>query len=249
LLEIQVSRPVDLSPLASCPALNLVTVIGGSASTGLEILATLPKLENLCIHPPSGGNDLSFLTDCPSLIRVALNNCAELSDLSALVSASRLIYVSLHNAGRLHDLRALNELPDLTSLIINSAPLTGGLAAVIPVIDQLKRLALWSVPRVTSVDTLAGRALEYLSLDDCLVTNLEPLSTLQSLTKVQLRRFPSLNLAPLASLPHLHDLTLADINEPVDLSPLAQTDHRLRLEVRNTPTVGEPGTLVKIRRR
>lgn len=178
-----------------------------------------------------------------------MNNCAELSDLSALVSASRLIYVSLHNAGRLHDLRDLNELPDLTSLIINGAPLIGGLSAVIPVIDQLKRLALWSVPRVTSVDTLTGRELEYLSLNDCPVTNLESLSTLQSLTQVQLRRFPSLNLAPLASLPHLRDLTLADINEPVDLSPLAQTNHRLQLEVLNTPTVGEPGPLVKIRRR
>ena len=54
---------------------------------------------------------------------------------------------------------------------------------------------------------------------------------------------------PLASLPHLRELRLMDINEPVDLSPLAQTDHRLRVELRNTPTVGEPGPLVKIRRR
>jgi hypothetical protein len=176
-------------------------------------------------------------------------DCTELSDLSALASAFRLRYVDLRRAKRLREIGALTKLADLTSLHIGDAPLTGGLAAVTPVLDQLKTLSVCSVPTVTSLDALTGRALEYFSLDDCAVTNLEPLSTLQPLTQVQLRRLPSLNLAPLASLPHLRDLTLADINEPVDLSPLAQTDHRLRVEVRNTPTVGEPGPLVKIRRR
>ncbi len=73
--------------------------------------------------------------------------------------------------------------------------------------------------------------------------------SLQSLKELLLRQLPGLNLAPLASLPQLRELTLIDINEPVDLSPLAQMDHRLRVELWNTPTVGEPGPLVKVRRR
>jgi hypothetical protein len=50
-------------------------------------------------------------------------------------------------------------------------------------------------------------------------------------------------------LPHLRDLTLTDMDESVDLYPLAQVDHRLRVELENTPTVGDPGPLVKVRRR
>lgn len=69
------------------------------------------------------------------------------------------------------------------------------------------------------------------------------------MTRVWLQRLPGLNLVPLASLPRLRELTLADMNEPVDLAPLAQTDHRLRVELQSTPTVGEAGFLVKIRRR
>lgn len=65
---------------------------------------------------------------------------------------------------------------------------------------------------------------------------------------VRLQLLPSLDLAPLASLPQLRELILMDMNEPVDLSPLAQTDHSLRVELWNTPAVGEPGPLVKIRR-
>lgn len=64
-----------------------------------------------------------------------------------------------------------------------------------------------------------------------------------------MRHIPSLNLSPLDSLPHLRKLALMDINEPVDLSPLAQTDHRLRVELWDTSVVGDPGPLVKIRRR
>ncbi|MGH3984287.1 MAG: hypothetical protein ACRDST_16790 [Pseudonocardiaceae bacterium] len=100
-----------------------------------------------------------------------------------------------------------------------------------------------------SLDALAGTVLEILDLADCTITDLAPLGTLQSLKELRLQQFPGLNLAPLASLPQLRELYLTDINEPVDLSPLTQTGHRLRVELWNTPTVGEPGSLVKVRRR
>lgn len=244
-LQVRVAGPVDLSPLANCPALRMVNVFGG-ISVGLETFAALPQLKRLHIQPPDGGRDLSFLVSCPALTSVGLHGCTELSDLSALASVSRLRYVNLQTTRRLRDLRALVELPDLTSLLIQDAPLTGGLAAVAPVLDKLKYLSVLWVPTVTSLDALAGSAPEHLDLAACPVTNLEPLGTLQSLTRMFLRLIPGLNLAPLASLPHLRELTLMDINEPVDLSPLAQTDHRWRVELWNTPTVGQPGPLVKV---
>ncbi len=248
-LRVAVSESVGLSPLINCPALEMVRVEGGSVGAGLEILAALPELKHLSIYPPAGGQDLSFLADCPSLISVDLRSCTELSDLSALASASHLRAVNLWHAMLLRDLNSLAELPDLTSFFIHGAPLTDGLAAVASVLNQLKNFSVWSVPTVTSLDALVGSTLNYLDLDDCPITDLEPLGMLQSLTRVLLRRLPGLNLAPLASLEHLRELTLIDINEPVDLSPLAQMDHRLRVELWNTPTVGEPGPLVKVRRR
>ena len=248
-LRVTVPGLVDLSPLTSCPALDMVHVVGGSGSAGLEVLVTLPGLKYLSIHSPNGGRDLSFLADCPALTYVGLRGCTELSDLSVLVSASRLRYVNLWHAKRLCDLNALTELPDLTSLFIEHAPLTGGLTAVTPVLDQLKELSVCSVPTVTSLDALAGSSLDLVEFDDCPVTDLEPLGTLPSLTKVWLRRLWRLNLAPLVSLPQLRELKLVNMNDFVDLSPLAQVGHRLRVEVWNTPTVGEPGPLVKVRRR
>jgi hypothetical protein len=242
-LQAKVSGPVDLSPLANCPALRIVIVNGGSVSAGLEILSVLPEFVLLGIRPPSGGQDLSFLADCPALINVILHGCTQLSDLSMLASASRLGYVSLNNAKRLRDLGALAELPDLTKFVIEGAPLTGGLAAVTPILNQLKNLRVWSVPTVTSLDALAGSTLTRLDLADCPVTDLEPLGTLRSLTEVWLRQLPGLNLTPLASLPRLRELALVDMNEPVDLSPLAQTDHRLRVELwNNTTGGGGPGS-------
>ncbi|MGH3887627.1 MAG: NACHT domain-containing protein [Pseudonocardiaceae bacterium] len=247
-LYAAVSEPVDFSPLANCTALERVQVVGGRASAGFEIFVALPELKCLHIRHPAGGQDLSFLADCPALTDVVLYGCAELSDLSALVSASRLRYVSLQYAKRLRDLGALTELPDLTHLVIEGAPLTDGLAAVTPVVDKLKGLSVWSVATATSLHALAGSTLKYLNLDDCPITDLEPLGTVQSLERVLLRRLPDLNLAPLASLPRLRELMLVAMNEPVDLSPLAQMDHRLRVDLWNTPTVGEPGPLVKVRR-
>jgi hypothetical protein len=105
---------------------------------------------------------------------------------------------------------------------------------VAPVLDQLTDLFVWSMPTVTSLDVLAGTALEYLNLYDCQIIDLEPWGAMPSLAHVTLRQFPSLTLGPLALLPHLRDLTLTDMDEPVDLYPLAQVDHRLRVELENT---------------
>ncbi|MGH3566896.1 MAG: hypothetical protein ACRDRH_12860 [Pseudonocardia sp.] len=134
-------------------------------------------------------------------------------------------------------------------MLIGEAPINGGLAAVTPILDQLETLQVWSVPTVTSLEPLTGSALKVFWLADCPVTDLAPLSTLQSLKRVVLRGFPAVDLAPISTLPHLRELNLQNIEEPVDLSPLARTPHRLQIELWNTPTVGTPGPLIKIRRR
>ncbi|MDQ3601402.1 MAG: hypothetical protein M3408_09175, partial [Actinomycetota bacterium] len=77
---------------------------------------------------------------------------------------------------------------------------------------------------------MAGSSLQAIDLADCPISDLAPLATLQSLTRVWLQDFPAVNLAPLATLPHLRELHLARIKEPVDLSPLTRNDHRLRVE-------------------
>ncbi|MCA1703195.1 MAG: hypothetical protein LC808_07945, partial [Actinobacteria bacterium] len=186
--------------------------------------------------------------ECLSLRQVILNGCTALSDLGALVSASHLKNVYLRNAKHIRDLRALNALPNLERLGIDDAPLTGGLAAIIPVLDRLVELDVWRVPTCTSLDAVAGGSLQEINLADCPITDLAPLSTMQSLTRVWLRQFSALDLAPLVMLPNLRDLHLLDMEEPIDLSPLAQVDHRLRVHLRDTATTGNPGPLVKIRK-
>ncbi|MGH3917125.1 MAG: NACHT domain-containing protein, partial [Pseudonocardiaceae bacterium] len=56
-LQVQVSEPVDLTPLANCPTLRLVNVFGDRVRAGLTILATLPELQILDIQPPAGDQD------------------------------------------------------------------------------------------------------------------------------------------------------------------------------------------------
>ena len=117
-----------------------------------------------------------------------------------------------------------------------------------PVLDRLKKLDVRRAPTVTSLDALARSSLQEINLVDCPIADLAPLATMQSLTRVWLRDFPAVDLAPLATLPHLRELMLLDINEPVDLSPLARTEHRLRVVLWNTSTVGTAGPPVRIRR-
>ncbi|MDQ4021755.1 MAG: hypothetical protein M3257_09060 [Actinomycetota bacterium] len=248
-LQVQTSGPVDLAPLTSCPALEMVSIRGGGVSTGWGVLPTLPALRWLVINPPGGGHDLSFLSDCPSLTGVFLTDCNALTDLSALVSASRLGAVGLWKAKHLRDLHTLTELPNLKFLDIRDAPLAAGLAAVTSILDRLEEVRVFSVPTATSLDALAGSSLQEINLSDCPITDLTPLGTLQSLKRVWLGGFPAVDLAPLTLLPHLRELKLAGIKEPVDLSPLARTDHRLGVELWYTPTVGTAGPHVKIRRR
>jgi len=223
-------------------------MFGGEASSGWEVLSALPALRWLTVGLPDGGRDLSFLARYPSLTGAVLNGCTALSDLSALVSASQLRYVYLRDAKHLRDLDALTGLPNLERLGIDDAPLTDGLAAVTPVLDQLKELDVRRVPTVTSLEAVVGSSLQEIHLADCPISDLAPLATLQSLTRVWLQDFPAVDLAPLATLPHLRELRLTGIDEPVDLSPLAPMDHRLRVGLWNTFTVGTAGPLVKIRR-
>jgi hypothetical protein len=250
-LEVEGSGPLDLTPLAECPTLKFADMQGSEASAGWEALPAIRALWALGIDPPNGGGDLSFfsaLAECPSLTLLDMRGCTELSDLSALVSASGLRGLGIYDASRLYDLRALIGLANLQSLHIGDAPLTGGLVAVAPVLDRLNDLSLLWVPTATSFDELAGSSLQRINLAKCPATSLEPLTTVQSLEEVRLQRFPALDLSPLARLRHLQKLFLRNIDEPVDLSSLAQIDHRIQIGLHNTSTVGTAGPLVKIQR-
>jgi hypothetical protein len=248
-LQVRATRPVDLAPLISCPALYEVSITEGGVSSGWEVLSTLTALTWLSVPLPDGGHELPFLANCPSLHGVNLLACTALSDLSPLLPLSSLRFVNLREAKRLRDLGALAQLPNLSLLYIGEAPLIGGLAAVAPVLDRLEKLGVWSVPTATSLEALAGSSLQNITLVDCPIVDLSPLATLQSLKTLYLQGIPAVDLAPLVMLPHLRELSLTDINEPVDLSPLAQTDHRLRVALRNTSTAGSVSPLVKVRRR
>ncbi len=81
------------------------------------------------------------------------------------------------------------------------------------------------------------------------------LAACPSLTSVFLPGCTALSdLSGLVSASRLREVNLADAKHPLDLdgpvnlSPLARTDHRLRVHLRNTATVGDPGPLVKIRK-
>ena len=247
-LRLNAEGPIDLTPLANCLGLEFLYANSLGASTGVEVLAGLPALHLLALSPPDNGRDLSFLGDCQALKSVVLHNCAELSDLSALVTVSPLRDVYLWNATSLRDLRALTNLADLRRLSIFRAPLSGGLDTVTSILDRLSYLAVRSVPTATSLDVLAESALMSFHLESCPVTNLDPLGTLRSLNRVWLQQLSTISLAPLATLPHLQELDIFDMEEPVDLSPLALTDHRLRVRLLDTEIIGDPGPLVTIRK-
>lgn len=141
-LRMNIECPVDLALLADCSALEVLAVVGGGVSMGVEVLSRLTALYSLSLIPPDGGRDVSFLGDCPALTSVSLYNCTELADLSALTSVSGLRDVNLGNAMRLRDLRAFTEFTELTALGIYNAPLSGGLDAVTPVLGRLERLGV-----------------------------------------------------------------------------------------------------------
>ncbi|MGH3906319.1 MAG: hypothetical protein ACRDTE_19385 [Pseudonocardiaceae bacterium] len=61
-LQMQVEGPVDLAPLANCPALVLLNVFGAEA-TGIEQIPRLTALDTLSLVSPGRGRDLSFLGD------------------------------------------------------------------------------------------------------------------------------------------------------------------------------------------
>jgi len=65
-LQVGVRVPVDLTPLASCPALEALFVSPGEVSAGWELLTTLRKLSHLELHAPGGGQDLSLSRRVPS---------------------------------------------------------------------------------------------------------------------------------------------------------------------------------------
>jgi hypothetical protein len=247
-LWLQAEGPLDLTPLANCPALEALYAISPGGSTGVEALAELTGLRSLSLSPPDNGRDLSFLADCPALRTVILNHCTELTDLSTLVSASALQRIYLWSATSLCDLQALADLADLRWLSIDHAPLSGGLDTVASVLDRLSYLGVWSVPTVTCLDALAETALVSFNLVSCPVTDLDPVGALRSLNEVGLGHLTTVNLAPLATLPHLQNLHLWAIEEPVDLSPLALTHHRLRVRLSNTDIMGDPGPLATIRK-
>ncbi len=168
----------DLSPLANLPALEYITVSGGTELLACD-LTPLKELRSLCLHYDRC--TIPALRDMPKLSTVTLSNIDSLEGLRGLENLTCLNISYNHSLSSLSPLAAcpgLLELSAVDTAISDLTPLTGH--------PSLKEIALSNTP----------------------VTDVSPLATIPTLEMIWLYGTMVEDVSCLASLPKLNDLNL-----------------------------------------
>ena len=206
----------DLSPLAGLTNLQALRLDGLTDVADLSPLAGLAGLETLSLrgakYDPCG---------------VSYNVIGSASDLSPLAGLTNLKSLSLLGLQTAQSLEPLSRLTSLQELYLCSR------------LEQTDALA--PLEALTNLQTLELYASQYGigsatdPLTDMPAVSLEPLASLQDLTRLYLTcKIPGGDLSPLGSLTNLETLTIDSNNYDVpvtDLSPLESLDHLSELTV------------------
>ncbi|GAA3959639.1 NACHT domain-containing protein [Actinomadura viridis] len=235
-LYVSVDGPADpgfLTPHAeSLESLTLMFPGGSEADFGR--LPRLPRVRDFSLGLP-GMTGLGFLESLPALRSIWLTQCEEVRDFSPLRRYTDLSTCTLYGSRHLTRLDTLPPLGGLTTLGLEEAPLTCGLAELVAEAPRLERLFLLACDWVRDLSPLAGLPLRHLILGQCSgVEDLSPLSGLDELTLLNVSGTAVRDPAPLAGARGLTHLYM-DECEITDLSPLARSPRLRWLSVHGLP--------------
>lgn len=198
----------------------------------LEVLPLLGKLENVTFRSSSDVSGLSMelwqqLAYLPNLKRVNLWD-TNLRDLQPLSGLQGLEYIDVYST-QIDNLIPIARLNRLTSLDITSSNVSD--LTPLAKLSGLRRFSARALPDLKSIAPLRNsKALTHLDIASTAVTDLTPLQGLTSLASLDLQGTPNPNLAPLADLPNLSDLTLPNGTEYKSRDTVAAFQKTLRGE-------------------
>ncbi|WP_433396448.1 NACHT domain-containing protein [Streptomyces sp. CA-146814] len=244
----QVRTSAQLSALRHIPHLKAAQVTGDHAD--LSALWTRSETERVFLFRNGELTDLRPLARMERIHEIGLSHCPGIRDIAPLArpGLTSLTLVQLHGT---RDLTPLSDMPDLRHLTL------GNHTGELPVCEKATSLALLPQTRYLHLAGISSRwpGLERLGLYSS--DHLQQLSHEESLFRLthlllyympeldlrQLAPFGQLtdlflfgcsltapDLAPLAGLPALTKLVLHNPRGPVDLTPLADTEH-LTIEI------------------
>lgn len=189
---------------------------------GQMLAETLPAHEALrsTAHDPNWrdladgdicSNDLEILKQCPNL-RVLILDYQQITDLSSLAGLP-LEYLSL-TGNQITDLTPLAGCQSLRVLDLGENPVRS--ADVLSQLPALREINL-DATGITSVEVLAGTAIEWLSIRDTWITDYTPLENCPSLAHLIVGQLPGGAVETLTGLTNLKELRLYSTLD-VDLS-------------------------------
>jgi internalin A len=228
--------PVDLSPIVDLPDLRILEV-AATQVVSLEPVAR-SEVSSLSLDRVQGADDLSPLSRAAHLTQLSVRGPSA-STVVALAGTSSIQTLSFGGSS-LASLDGMDALPHLEELIVADSPATdlGGLARLTTLRSlTLHGMKLAAAPRlppglrsleITDFRTsdasfvVAAPHLESLRLPGADLVDVRPLGALTDLTRLDLTRNHKLkDIAPLASLVRLRELTLSD-TDVESLTPLAK---------------------------
>lgn len=220
-VEVTLVEPADPAQLADVPGLSALYAHQGVTGSlaplrRRETLQTLTMFGHVDPRVPAGLEKLEQLT----LLWLYFYPITELRFLGRLRALETLYLGDLY---QVVDYAPLRDLKRLQTLRLVEPQATG--QPWFGVLPELRSLTVWSggEPAAGLAGVVASApGLGSLGLDHCdWLTDLGPLSSLEKLTHLSLDGAPVADLAPLAALPGLEDLSMIGCSNVTDLRPLA----------------------------
>jgi hypothetical protein len=192
----------DLSPLRRLPRLDTLTLDGCPSLTGLDSLGGLP-LRSLHLYRPGRTLSLAPLGDVPDLQHLTYDFAAVETSLADLPFAAQLTGIGFFGSAAVTRLSGLEALTSLSWLTVNEEHQWRSFLAA-GAFSPLRVLQILDVPRIDLAELTRQEDLAEVYLGTVKhVDNLAALAELPALRLVRLLRCGTVDLAPLAAIPHV----------------------------------------------
>ncbi|WP_433237519.1 NACHT domain-containing protein [Actinomadura nitritigenes] len=221
-LSVSLDQPSDLGFLTGHAAsLRKLALLGEAPLFDPGRLPSLPKLRELEIRVP-GLTSLGFLDALPQLTMIWLTACQEIEDFTPLSRQSQVQRLSVYDGVHLTSLEPLPPLGEVRMLSLGRTRLECGLADVVEAAPKVRGLILDGCRWADDLSPLARLPLTYLMVRGYeAAADISVCARLRCLRELSLSSTPVADLTPLAGLPKLSRLVLANCQEIHDLTPLA----------------------------
>lgn len=198
-IQVRCTGSIDLTLLSEHPRLRRIWMAGADSCRNTHALEHLPNLTKLSLFRQKPWPNIDFIATLPSLRELLLDELHDITDFQALQALTLMDRLYLYECAKLRTFDPIQQLHGLRHFAVSRCKMRN-LEEQIPAHFPGIRTLIANRTAVSNLAPLSQLKPNYLSIAGCPAENLDPLSSQDSIRRLNILQCPNIrDLRPLAN--------------------------------------------------